>query len=361
MSIYKRDGIYYMEFELRGRRYRESTRQRNPRVARQMESARRTQILKGEVGIREKKPTTTLREFAEDCFKPHIESTFAAKFKTREYYLNSLKNLMAFQELADKPLDEIKAESITAYAARRQDLGMEVSTVNRELQVLRRMFHLATEWGKTEKVLPKVRMIPGEKHRDRVVSRDEELRYLLAAPPLLRDVATILLDCGLRPEECFRLRLENIRDGAIHISYGKTRAARRRIPMTSRVNAIMESRAALNGWIFHAPTRSGHIESSSVKKQQARVFRVTGIKPFELYCFRHTCLTRWAPKMDPFTLAYLAGHSDISITKRYVHPEDETVKAAMERVASEQLSPLSSPPTAFQTEIADASAIAVTN
>jgi hypothetical protein len=39
---------------------------------------------------------------------------------------------------------------------------MEISTVNRELQVFRRMFHLATEWGKTEKVLPRVRMIPGE-------------------------------------------------------------------------------------------------------------------------------------------------------------------------------------------------------
>ena len=131
--IYKRNDTYYYEFELRGRRYRESTRQGNPRVARQMEAARRTQILKGEVGIREKKPTITLRHFAEKCFKPHIESTFAAKFKTREYYLNSLKNLMAFSELADKPLDEIKAESITAYTARRQHEGMAISSVNREL------------------------------------------------------------------------------------------------------------------------------------------------------------------------------------------------------------------------------------
>src|SRR5262245_27762436 len=87
LMIYKRGDIYYYEFELRGRRYRESTRQGNPRVARQMEAARRTQILKGEVGIRERKPAMTLRKLADDCFKPHIECTFAAKFKTREYYL----------------------------------------------------------------------------------------------------------------------------------------------------------------------------------------------------------------------------------------------------------------------------------
>ena len=36
--------------------------------------------------------------------------------------------------------------------------------------------------------------------------------------------------------------------------------------------------------------------------------------------------------MDPYTLAYLAGHSDFSTTKRYVHPQAETVRAAMERV-----------------------------
>ena len=35
--------------------------------------------------------------------------------------------------------------------------------------------------------------------------------------------------------------------------------------------------------------------------------------------------------MDPYTLAYLAGHSDFATTRRYVHPRTETVLAAMER------------------------------
>ena len=42
---------------------------------------------------------------------------------------------------------------------------------------------------------------------------------------------------------------------------------------------------------------------------------------FPLYTFRHTCLTRWAAHMDPYTLGYLAGHSDFSTTRRYVHPQ----------------------------------------
>jgi hypothetical protein len=43
-------------------------------------------------------------------------------------------------------------------------------------------------------------MIPGERHRGRILTPDEEMRYLDAAKPLLRDVAIILVNCGLRPE-----------------------------------------------------------------------------------------------------------------------------------------------------------------
>jgi integrase len=57
----------------------------------------------------------------------------------------------------------------------------------------------------------------------------------------------------------------------------------------------------------------------------------TDIDYVPLYTFRHTCLTRWSAHMDPYTLSYLAGHSDFATTRRYVHPQTETVLAAMEK------------------------------
>jgi len=56
--------------------------------------------------------------------------------------------------------------------------------------------------------------------------------------------------------------------------------------------------------------------------------------PFVLYTFRHTCITRWAKHMDPFTLHILAGHTDMNTTKRYVHPSDADILEAMEKVRS---------------------------
>ena len=35
--------------------------------------------------------------------------------------------------------------------------------------------------------------------------------------------------------------------------------------------------------------------------------------------------------MDPWALAYLAGHRDMSITKRYVHPLQGPLKDAIEK------------------------------
>jgi hypothetical protein len=76
---------------------------------------------------------------------------------------------------------------------------------------------------------------------------------------------------------------------------------------------------------------SGHIEPSSLQGQHAKACVLGKVPHFPLYTFRHTCLTRWAPFMDPWTLAYLAGHRDMSITKRYVHPQEYSTRAAIEK------------------------------
>lgn len=190
---------------------------------------------------------------------------------------------------------------------------------------------------------PQVRLLPGERHRERVVSLEEEARYLAAAPASLASIAAVLADTGLRPEECFRLRWEAItwtngRHGTLLVTHGKTVAARRVLPMTPRVRAILESRwhaagRPEEGWIWPAPTRSGHFESSSLKKQHRKALKLSGVRPFVLYSLRHTFLTRLGESgCDAWTLARIAGHSSVAMSTRYVHPSEEAVLGAMERL-----------------------------
>ena len=62
------------------------------------------------------------------------------------------------------------------------------------------MLRLAAEWGAVE-VAPSVRMLPGERHREHVVTPEEEARYLAAAPEPLASVAAVLMDTGMRPDD----------------------------------------------------------------------------------------------------------------------------------------------------------------
>ena len=169
------------KFTWNGEVVRESTKQANKRVAEQMEAARRTALAKGEVGIRDKKPVPTLAEFAERDFLPFVRATLKDKPNTVRFYENSVKNLKAYSKLANLP-DAINSDVVGWFVAHRREQRqksrggkpLEVSTINRDLAALRRMFHLAEEWGGVSTVLPKVRMLPGENQRERVLSADEE-------------------------------------------------------------------------------------------------------------------------------------------------------------------------------------------
>ena len=258
----KTSKYWWFKFAWNGDTIRESTKQTNKRIAEQMEAARRTALAKGEVGIRDRKPAPTLADFADKDFLPFVRTTSAGKPNTLRFYENSVKNLKAETKLSGLHMDAITSENISAFVAKRKAGNVEVSTVNRDLATLRRMFHLAQEWGKVEKVLPRVKLLAGENRRERVLLPEEEAAYLEAATAigseiqqdhqraltgiravkrgqqprtpdayLLRDVATILADCALRPEECFHLRwADNIRDGAIEIHTGKGKGSRRRVP-----------------------------------------------------------------------------------------------------------------------------------
>jgi hypothetical protein len=235
VAVYKRDRVWWYRFVWNGESIRETTKQTNKRTAEQIEAAHKTSLAKGEVGIRDRIPAATVRQFAKADFLPFCRSTFAAKTKTLSYYENGAARLLEYAAIADESLDTITGEKIAGYARQRQDAGMKVATVNRELQVLRRMFALATEWGKVARVLSRVRMLPGEAHRDRVISVNEEKAYFEGTqtigdsaleayqralvgirateraetpikprdPFLLRDVMIILVDCGIRPKSVF--------------------------------------------------------------------------------------------------------------------------------------------------------------
>jgi integrase len=63
--------------------------------------------------------------------------------------------------------------------------------------------------------------------QNRVLTFEEQRRYLAAASDTLKDVATLMLETGMRPEEVYRIRVENVYpdQGYLFNPFGKTKAA----------------------------------------------------------------------------------------------------------------------------------------
>src|SRR5262249_31319421 len=144
------------------------------------------------------------------------------------------------------------------YALRKKDgkyeLGdtfrpVTVACVNRELATLRRVLNVARLW-KVIWAVPVIKLLPGERAYERVLSHSEESQYLAAAPLLLRQFATIMLDTGMRPEEICRLKWEYVhlepvngaRFGYLHNPSGKTKYAKRNLSLTARVQSLLSMR-----------------------------------------------------------------------------------------------------------------------
>jgi integrase len=345
MSIYKRGDVYWYKFMWNGQSIRESTKQGNDKTARKMEAAHRTRLAEGLVGIREKK-RTTLGEFIKNRFEPWAKGRFEGNAtKTwKGWYEPSIRTLQSYSPLCNRALRDITSEHVAEFAAHVRAKGLrgmvlQASSVNSRLRVLRRILHLAEEWGEIDRA-PKFKLEPGERHREFVLSPAEETKYLKSASPLLADIATVFVDSGMRPEECFRSRWENVswtngRYGTIFVAFGKTKATRRVLPMTPRVRAILETRWTVagkpaEGWIWPAETKSEHVEPSTFKKQHRKALKDSKVRPFVLYSLRHTFLTRLGESgCDVWTLARIAGHSSIAMSARYVHPGADKVLDAM--------------------------------
>jgi integrase len=340
MAIFKRGGVYWFGFTFAKKRFQRSSRQGNPRIARQIEAAFRTALAKGEVGLTEQKPAATLREFAEE-FRATIEARCAAKPNTIVFYFGKLARLLDYVPLANARLDEIDEALIEKYVLHRTK-AVAAGTVNRELATLRKLLRLASEWKTIDRV-PRIRMLPGERIRDFVLSSNHEALYLSAAPQPLKDIAILLLETGLRHGEALALRWDQVRLQAIpgsHFGFlqildGKSRNARRTIPLSDRASSMLRERLQQRKSEFVLANREGKkYLVTSINHLHQKVRRKLQLpQDFVLHSLRHTMLTRLGESgADVFTIMKIAGHSSVSVSQRYVHPSPESVERAFERL-----------------------------
>jgi integrase len=344
MAIYKRGGgIWWYAFWHKGKRVQQSTRQSGRVLARQLEAAHRLRLVKADAGIEEPTLSPRLDDFALE-FLRLVEAE--RKPRTRRRYCVSLVSLN--EAFGSKRLSEITPQEIDRYKQKRLDAGRKGSTINRDLACLRRLLRVAVKRNKL-RTSPfsegRVDFLP-EQGRERILSFLEERKYFNAANPTLRDVATLILECGCRPDEVFRINVEDVdlMGHTLRIQSGKTKNARRTVPLTQPAVDVLKRRisAAQGPYLF--PFRLGHFGKeeafdwnrpmTQLWNAHARALATSKIRPaFTLYDCRHTYGTRAIESgVDPLTLMRLMGHANLATTNRYVHLSQSHLADAQKRI-----------------------------
>ncbi len=176
-----------------------------------------------------------LREYAAR-FLDYIEQT-SLDPDTKRYYRTGWR-LLSNTELADMRLDHI-----TTADAEITKFPDAAATANCAFRTLRRMLSQAKACDLLQ-ATPKIKTLP-EYGRATLIEPEIEQRLLSVAKQPLYDVLLIIQDAGMRPEEVFRMRWENIlcNRNVIFIPFGKSRIGSRRfVPLSSRVRERLERR-----------------------------------------------------------------------------------------------------------------------
>jgi integrase len=190
------------------------------------------------------------------------------------------------------------------------------------------------EW-KVIAVAPAVGLMK-EVGRELTIDPETEAKLLAVARQPVKDVLIVIQDTGMRPDEVFRIRTENINwsQRLIFNPNGKTRAARRHVPISERMLQLLVVRCSdkQEGWLFPSPrAKCGHL--TTVAKQFREARSKAGLpESLVLYCARHTFGTAaYGATGNLAMVMNVMGHSDVRTAMRYQHPVWDPVREAIDQ------------------------------
>jgi len=172
--------------------------------------------------------------------------------------------------------------------------------------------------------------------------------YLTALHSQLGEVATLLLETGLRLGEALSLEWQKVRlepasgarFGFLTVTAAKAKSKRaRNVPLSDRAVSVLRTAGPRkDGLVFHRPDGIP-LSASLLGQQQKRVGdRLKLPEDFVLHSLRHTFGSRLGESgADAFSIMKLMVHSTVTVSQRYVHPSPEALEMAFARFAGVEM------------------------
>jgi len=276
------------------------------------------------------KRTPTFRSWADEYLTEYAKPR-KLSWKTDRAYIEA--NMKPF--FKDVLISEITPIDIRKYIKLRLESGVSSTTVNRCLQILRKMFNLAIDCKLLETNPIKKGTLFSEKGntKDRILTYEEEGRLLENCTEHLKPIVIIALSTGLRRGEILSLKWSDIdfQGKAMKVEREKGGS----IPFifltesVTRQLAMLKAKAGKAEHVFVNP-KSGK-PFVEIGKAFRAACRRAGIKGLRFHDLRHTFASRLIEKgVDIVTVRDLLGHSSVKLTERYTHSRNESRRRAIE-------------------------------
>lgn len=359
--LYRRGGVWWFEFEVAGRRYRETTRTSSKTLAAEIERKRHREI---ETNINDIKPRALPPLFAKAAkdYLAHKQPTWAPKTYTIETanmgHLNPVFGRLLLTDITDR--------HISAYQQTRKSHGASPKTINNEIGTLRAILRRHRLWAQ---IAPDVKPLPVPTDIGIALTPEQETQLVKACAASrsrsLLPAVTLAIQTGLRDQELRLLKWKQIDLLARTVTVGKSKTEHgtgRVVPLNKTVMP------ALTAWAQQFPDRkpvhyvfpservgfSGNDEIPQVFDTDPtkaitswKVAWTTARRQADVQCrwhdFRHTCITRLLERGVPLSVvASLMGWSPATtarMAKRYAHFADATHRQAMESLDPVPISP----------------------
>jgi integrase len=343
MAIRKRGKKYYYDFTLKGypRMRGVISEARTKWEAEQAEIKLKRDVFENRYDLRQA-GKETLSNFIDEVFLPWSKVN-KRSWRDDVYITTMLKGYFhgkTFGEITPMSVERLKVERLKVET--KKGSVRRPATVNREINVLSKVFSLAVDYKKADSnPCFKVKLLKVNNQQYRYLTPDEEVRlmYVLTGPRQhLKAALTIAIGTGMRLGEQLKLKRSQVDFLRNLVIPSETKNGKsREIPLNHEVReAFLElcKGKLRDDFVFTSPRTGGRL--TEVKKGFKTALRLSGIEGFRWHDLRATFGTRLGEAgYDAFTIAQLMGHSDIRMTARYVRATERNKRQAVEVVRLE--------------------------